>query len=119
MCHHRQNRIYKSSPCVSAPLCSWPASPKESSALQVTFQQRYNILYHSELSHFDNIKTFSGLLLLFFSSGGNAGMAAAFVAKKMGLPATIVVPSSSPQMIVQRLQDQGATVKITGKVTYF
>ncbi|CAF90260.1 unnamed protein product, partial [Tetraodon nigroviridis] len=50
------------------------------------------------------------------SSGGNAGMAAAFVARKMGVPATIVVPSSSPQLVVQRLQDQGATVKISGKV---
>ncbi|XP_071770387.1 serine dehydratase-like [Centroberyx gerrardi] len=50
------------------------------------------------------------------SSGGNAGMAAAYVARKMGLPATIVVPSSSPQLVVQKLQDQGATVKIKGKV---
>uniref|UniRef100_A0A3B5KHZ6 L-serine ammonia-lyase n=1 Tax=Takifugu rubripes TaxID=31033 RepID=A0A3B5KHZ6_TAKRU len=50
------------------------------------------------------------------SSGGNAGMAAALVARKMGLPATIVIPSSSPELVVQRLQDQGATVKISGKV---
>uniref|UniRef100_A0A3Q3VQ53 L-serine ammonia-lyase n=1 Tax=Mola mola TaxID=94237 RepID=A0A3Q3VQ53_MOLML len=50
------------------------------------------------------------------SSGGNAGMAAAFVARKLGVPATIVVPSSSPELVVQRLQDLGATVKIIGKV---
>lgn len=50
------------------------------------------------------------------SSGGNAGLAAAYVARKMGVPATIIVPSSSPQLVVQRLQDQGATVKIVGKV---
>ncbi|TMS21630.1 Serine dehydratase-like [Larimichthys crocea] len=50
------------------------------------------------------------------SSGGNAGMAAAYVARKMGVPATIIVPSSSPQLVVQRLQDEGATVKIVGKV---
>uniref|UniRef100_A0A667WKA5 L-serine ammonia-lyase n=1 Tax=Myripristis murdjan TaxID=586833 RepID=A0A667WKA5_9TELE len=49
-------------------------------------------------------------------SSGNAGMAAAYVARKMGLPATIVIPSSSPPLVVQRLQDQGATVKIAGKV---
>lgn len=48
--------------------------------------------------------------------GGNAGMAAALVARKMGVPATIVIPSSSPELVVQRLQDQGATVKISGKV---
>ncbi|XP_026211565.1 serine dehydratase-like [Anabas testudineus] len=50
------------------------------------------------------------------SSGGNAGMAAAYVARKMGVPATIIVPSSSPQLVSQRLQHQGATVKIIGKV---
>ncbi|KAI4804283.1 hypothetical protein KUCAC02_025915 [Chaenocephalus aceratus] len=50
------------------------------------------------------------------SSGGNAGMAAAYVARKMCVPATIVVPSSTPQLVVQRLRDQGATVNITGKV---
>ncbi|XP_019940356.1 serine dehydratase-like [Paralichthys olivaceus] len=50
------------------------------------------------------------------SSGGNAGMAAAYVARKMGVPATIVVPSSSPQTVIQKLQDQGAAVQIVGKV---
>ncbi len=45
-------------------------------------------------------------------------MAAAYVARKMGVPATIVVPSSSPPLVVQRLQDEGATVKIVGKVKY-
>ncbi|XP_076017092.1 serine dehydratase-like [Genypterus blacodes] len=50
------------------------------------------------------------------ASGGSAGLAASFVARKMCLPATIVIPTSSPQLVVQKLQDQGATVKITGKV---
>lgn len=50
------------------------------------------------------------------ASGGNAGKAAAYAARKMGVPATIVVPSSSPPLVVQALQDQGAQVKITGKV---
>ncbi|XP_028994228.1 serine dehydratase-like [Betta splendens] len=50
------------------------------------------------------------------ASGGNAGMAAAYVARKMGIPAVIVVPSSSPPLVFQRLQNQGATVKIVGKV---
>lgn len=50
------------------------------------------------------------------SSGGNAGMAAAYVARKMGVPATIIIPSSTPQLVVQRIQDQGATVKRVGKV---
>lgn len=45
-------------------------------------------------------------------------MAAAFVARKMGVAATIVVPSSSPDLVVQRLRDEGATVKISGKVSH-
>ncbi|KAM3595141.1 uncharacterized protein V6R79_018766 [Siganus canaliculatus] len=50
------------------------------------------------------------------SSGGNAGLAAAYVGRKMGLPATIIVPSSSSPLIIQRLKDEGATVKVIGKV---
>lgn len=49
-------------------------------------------------------------------SGGNAGMAAAYAAQKMGVSATIIVPSSTPPLVVQRLHDQGATVRIVGKV---
>uniref|UniRef100_A0AAQ4QCM7 L-serine ammonia-lyase n=1 Tax=Gasterosteus aculeatus aculeatus TaxID=481459 RepID=A0AAQ4QCM7_GASAC len=52
------------------------------------------------------------------SSGGNAGMAAAYVARQMNIPATIVVPSSSPQLVLQRLRDQGATVKTVGRVRH-
>lgn len=58
------------------------------------------------------------MILWLFFPGGNAGMAAAYAARKMGVPATIIVPSSSPQTVVQKLQDQGAAVKIIGKVEY-
>ncbi|XP_019749413.1 serine dehydratase-like isoform X3 [Hippocampus comes] len=51
-----------------------------------------------------------------FIPGGNAGMAAAYVTRKMGVPATIIIPSSTPHSVVQRLKDQGAHVKIVGKV---
>lgn len=48
--------------------------------------------------------------------GGNAGMATAYAARKLGVPATIVIPTSSPELVVQKLKDQGATVKVVGKV---
>ncbi|XP_058230505.1 L-serine dehydratase/L-threonine deaminase-like [Hemibagrus wyckioides] len=48
-------------------------------------------------------------------SGGNAGMAAAYSARKLGVPATIVVPSVTPSATVQRLYDEGADVIIHGK----
>ncbi|XP_072206858.1 serine dehydratase-like isoform X2 [Excalfactoria chinensis] len=50
------------------------------------------------------------------SSGGNAGMAAAYAARKLGLPATVVVPSSTSPSTVSRLEELGATVEVYGKV---
>ncbi|XP_078107783.1 L-serine dehydratase/L-threonine deaminase-like [Sander vitreus] len=48
-------------------------------------------------------------------SGGNAGMAAAYSARQLGVPATIVVPSVTPSPTVERLKDEGATVIIHGR----
>ncbi|XP_042681951.1 serine dehydratase-like isoform X1 [Centrocercus urophasianus] len=50
------------------------------------------------------------------SSGGNAGMAAAYAARKLGLPITVVVPSSTGSSTVRRLEELGATVETYGKV---
>ncbi|NXY25422.1 SDSL protein, partial [Atrichornis clamosus] len=50
------------------------------------------------------------------SSGGNAGLAAAYAAKKLGLPITVVVPSSSGPTPVRKLEELGATVEVYGKV---
>ncbi|XP_007565427.1 L-serine dehydratase/L-threonine deaminase [Poecilia formosa] len=48
-------------------------------------------------------------------SGGNAGMAAAYSARQLGVPATIVVPSITPNQTVERLKDQGAIVVVHGE----
>ncbi|GCB61304.1 serine dehydratase-like [Scyliorhinus torazame] len=50
------------------------------------------------------------------SSGGNAGLAAAFAAQKLQIPATILVPSSTPVFTIQKLKDHGAFVEVVGKV---
>lgn len=55
------------------------------------------------------------ILTVFVCIGGNAGMATAYAARKLNLPATIVLPSSTPQLVAQKLKDQGATVKVVGK----
>lgn len=49
------------------------------------------------------------------SSGGNAGIAAAYSARQLGIPATIVVPSVTPNPTVERIKDEGANVIIYGK----
>ncbi|NXN17664.1 SDSL protein, partial [Indicator maculatus] len=50
------------------------------------------------------------------SSGGNAGLAAAYSAKKLGLPITVVVPNTTGSTTVRRLQELGAEVEVSGKV---
>ncbi|XP_044845769.1 L-serine dehydratase/L-threonine deaminase-like isoform X2 [Mauremys mutica] len=50
------------------------------------------------------------------SSGGNAGLAAAYSARKLGIPATILVPTSTPAFTIERLKDEGATVCIVGEM---
>uniref|UniRef100_A0A668ALM1 L-serine deaminase n=1 Tax=Myripristis murdjan TaxID=586833 RepID=A0A668ALM1_9TELE len=52
---------------------------------------------------------------MFKGDGGNAGMAAAYSARQLGIPATIVVPSVTPSPTVERLKDEGASVIIHGK----
>jgi len=49
------------------------------------------------------------------SSGGNAGLAAAYSARKLNVPCTIVVPGTTPMFMVERLREEGATVEICGK----
>lgn len=44
-------------------------------------------------------------------------MAAAYAARKLGIPATIVVPSTTPTLTIERLKDEGATVKVVGEVS--
>ena len=48
------------------------------------------------------------------SSGGNAGMAAAYAAKKLGIAATVVLPRSTPPIMVGKLKALGAQVMVSG-----
>uniref|UniRef100_A0A8C4TC93 L-serine deaminase n=1 Tax=Erpetoichthys calabaricus TaxID=27687 RepID=A0A8C4TC93_ERPCA len=50
------------------------------------------------------------------SSGGNAGLATAYVARKLNIPATVIVPSSTPDLTVQKLREYGASVQVFGQV---
>lgn len=44
-------------------------------------------------------------------------MAAAYAARKLGIPALIVVPSTTPALTIQRLKNEGAMVKVVGEVS--
>ncbi|KAH0625441.1 hypothetical protein JD844_014958, partial [Phrynosoma platyrhinos] len=56
---------------------------------------------------------FTPLLRLF--TGGNAGLAATFAARKLGIPITVVVPKSTGEVTVKRLEEQGAEVEVFGQ----
>ena len=48
------------------------------------------------------------------ASGGNAGIAAAYAARKLGLKATVFVPTITKQLFIDRIKAQGANVVIHG-----
>ncbi|XP_007436771.1 serine dehydratase-like [Python bivittatus] len=50
------------------------------------------------------------------SSGGNAGLAAAYAARELRMPATIVVPRGTIEPTIKRLEQYGADVELFGKV---
>lgn len=49
------------------------------------------------------------------ASGGNAGLANAYAAAVLGVPATVFVPLGAPPVKVARLRDYGATVRQVGR----
>ncbi|WP_433302351.1 threonine/serine dehydratase [Actinoplanes sp. CA-030573] len=48
------------------------------------------------------------------ASGGNAGLAAAYAARELGVPAEVYVPSTAPAIKVEKLRKLGASVVQTG-----
>lgn len=48
------------------------------------------------------------------ASGGNAGLANAYAAAALGVPATVFVPATAPAVKVRRLREYGATVHQVG-----
>jgi threonine dehydratase len=46
-------------------------------------------------------------------SGGNHGLAVAYVGKSLGIPATVVMPKTTPPFVVERAKADGAEVVLT------
>ncbi|XP_041377851.1 L-serine dehydratase/L-threonine deaminase-like [Gigantopelta aegis] len=57
-----------------------------------------------------------GCTHLYCASGGNAGLATAYVAQRLNLKCTVVLPESTPPFVADKLKEMGATVLIHGKV---
>ncbi len=50
------------------------------------------------------------------SSGGNAGYAAAYAGRKLSIPTTVFVPTTTPVEIQRQIEAQGAEVRVIGDV---
>ncbi|XP_012660716.1 serine dehydratase-like [Otolemur garnettii] len=68
------------------------------------------------IGHYCQEMAKKGCRHLVCASGGNAGIAAAYAARKLGIPATIVLPKNASLQVVRRLQGEGAEVQLVGKV---
>lgn len=44
-------------------------------------------------------------------------MATAYAARRLGIPATIIVPNTTPALTIERLKNEGATVEVVGEVS--
>ncbi|XP_072164339.1 L-serine dehydratase/L-threonine deaminase-like [Diadema setosum] len=60
-----------------------------------------------------------GCTKIISSSGGNAGIAAAYAARQLGMGATVVVPESTPKFVAGKLEELGADVIVHGRVWDF
>lgn len=56
-----------------------------------------------------------GVTKIISSSGGNAGLAAATVAQQLQLDCQVVVPITTKQLVVEKLESLGATVQVIGE----
>jgi L-serine/L-threonine ammonia-lyase len=62
------------------------------------------------IGHLCQIKCMEGAAALVSSSGGNAGYAAAYSGRKLGVPVTVVVPASTPEWMRGLVRREKATV---------
>ncbi|OWW00909.1 serine dehydratase [Rhizobium sp. R72] len=58
----------------------------------------------------------NGAREIFCASGGNAGIAAAYTGRALGIPVTIVVPETTSLEVRQSIEATGATVLVHGSV---
>ena len=58
----------------------------------------------------------SGAKHFISSSGGNAGYAAAYAGRKLGVETTVFVPTTTPPDSIRKIESQGARVRVTGDV---
>lgn len=57
----------------------------------------------------------SGAMHLISSSGGNAGLSAAYAGRKLGVKTTVVLPVTTPDSVIEMLKREGAETVVCGE----
>jgi L-serine/L-threonine ammonia-lyase len=75
-----------------------------------------NLLWQKQMTTKDNATTDNSnrITRIVCSSGGNAGLAAATVARDLQLHCTVVIPKTTKAMVIEKLQTLQAHVVVTG-----
>ncbi|OWF56812.1 L-serine dehydratase/L-threonine deaminase-like [Mizuhopecten yessoensis] len=68
------------------------------------------------ISHFCKKALQNGATKFVCASGGNAGLAVAYSAHCLSVPATIVLPTTTPELVAHKVRDMGANVEVHGGV---
>lgn len=103
-----ENKLYIETPLI----LSEPLSRKRGKEIYLKLEalQPSASFKNRGIGHYCAVRAKGGAREFVCSSGGNAGLAAAFAARQLKLPITVVVPESTPTMMIQKIREQGAKV---------
>lgn len=85
-------------------------SPHLKAHLKLELLQPSGSFKNRGIGHFCDQKAKEGAKGFVTSSGGNAGLAAAYSARLLSLPITVVIPHSTPSFMLNKIRSEGATV---------
>ncbi|ELT91669.1 hypothetical protein CAPTEDRAFT_148319 [Capitella teleta] len=113
-CKHVEEQLYVKTPLIE----SLPLSKRVGCSVHMKLEntQPSSSFKVRGISHMIQVKMSKGCERLVSSSGGNAGMAAAYCARKLKIPIDVYVPSSTPDYLKEKLVDEGASVHTHGAV---
>lgn len=67
------------------------------------------------IGHICSVYAGQGAKLFVSSSGGNAGLAVAYSGRKLHIPVKVIVPESTPQLMIEKIRLEEAEVLVKGR----
>lgn len=99
---------------IQTPVESWPRPHRLHVQLKMECFQPVGSFKIRGIGHLCERLVADGVDHLVSSSGGNAGFATAWAGRQLGVPVTVVTPSSTPQVVCDWLRGEKAEVLVHG-----